>query len=169
MRQYIYALFFCCAANAWADCDTAVVPTTPSSHFNIQKNTALVQDKRTGLIWQRCTLGMQWSATDNTCVISANTPSQFTWQAALAYANSSSFAGFTDWRVPNKKELASIVEYQCRKPALNTVIFGGGETLWTSTPMPYFSQPSVWVIQFNDGSFANSGITQNYGVRLVRN
>jgi hypothetical protein len=33
------------------------------------------------------------------------------WEDALAYAESSTLAGYDDWRLPNVKELQSIVDY----------------------------------------------------------
>ncbi len=38
------------------------------------------------------------------------------WQDALAYAEGKVFAGYSDWRLPNTKELQSIVDYS-RSPA----------------------------------------------------
>lgn len=38
------------------------------------------------------------------------------WQEALAYAETKEFAGYTDWRLPDVKELQSIVDYS-RSPA----------------------------------------------------
>jgi len=35
-----------------------------------------------------------------------------TWQEALEYAENKEFAGYNDWRLPNIKELESIVDYQ---------------------------------------------------------
>ena len=34
-----------------------------------------------------------------------------TWQQALAYAEASTVDGYSDWRLPNAKELQSIVDY----------------------------------------------------------
>ncbi|WP_058485020.1 Lcl C-terminal domain-containing protein [Defluviitalea phaphyphila] len=34
-----------------------------------------------------------------------------TWEEALAYAENLELAGYTDWRLPNAKELQSIVDY----------------------------------------------------------
>ncbi|WP_068829413.1 Lcl C-terminal domain-containing protein [Pseudomonas sp. BMS12] len=42
------------------------------------------------------------------------------WPAALAYCESLSQAGHADWRLPNVKELQSIVDYRRPQPALDT-------------------------------------------------
>ena len=41
----------------------------------------------------------------------ADSGSGMDWEDALAYAESSTFAGYDDWRLPNIKELQSIVDY----------------------------------------------------------
>lgn len=47
--------------------------------------------------------GLQWQKTDS--AVGMN------WQAALAYAEGLSLGGYQDWRLPNAKELQSIVDY----------------------------------------------------------
>lgn len=58
-----------------------------------------VTDHNTGLMWEK--------KTDNI---------RYTWRDAfvvhVAGLNAPSFAGYTDWRMPNVKELASIVKYE---------------------------------------------------------
>ncbi|MGY5449949.1 Lcl C-terminal domain-containing protein [Agarivorans sp. MS3-6] len=46
------------------------------------------------------------------------------WQEALAYATDSTLASYTDWRVPNIKELHSIVDYTHSPSAQNEVDLG---------------------------------------------
>jgi len=61
--------------------------------------------------------GLMWSESDSS--------SDFDWEGALAYAESMSFAGYTDWRLPTIKELNSIVDYSKSQgePALNESVF----------------------------------------------
>lgn len=47
--------------------------------------------------------GLMWSKSDSGTGLN--------WSNALAYAESSALAGYTDWRLPNAKELQSIVDY----------------------------------------------------------
>ena len=97
----------------------------------------------------------------------AQDQTQYTWDQALAAAEGG-------WRLPNKKELASIIEYQCRLPAINAQLFSvvddgvSGNVYWTSTPLIYFSQPTVWAIDFADGAFINRATSEALRVRLVR-
>lgn len=43
----------------------------------------------------------------------------FTWQKALNYCETLSYAEYTDWRMPNINELASLVNYAKKEPASN--------------------------------------------------
>ena len=52
--------------------------------------------------------GLMWMQDDN--------EEGILWQDALAYAEGKEFAGYSDWRLPDAKELQSIVDYQ-RSPA----------------------------------------------------
>jgi hypothetical protein len=58
-----------------------------------------VTDRATGLMWQQGDSGQALN-----------------WQQGLAYAQGLSLAGHSDWRVPNAKELQSLVDYT-RSPA----------------------------------------------------
>jgi hypothetical protein len=53
-----------------------------------------VTDGATGLMWQQ-----------------ADDGSAYNWEDALSYAEGLVFAGYDDWRLPNAKELQSIVDY----------------------------------------------------------
>ncbi len=53
-----------------------------------------ITDKATGLMWSQ-----------------ADSGEGMEWEEALAYAESSTLAGHNDWRLPNIKELQSIVDY----------------------------------------------------------
>ena len=60
------------------------------------------------------------------------------WIKAMQHANTTVYAGYDDWRIPNIKELQSIVEYKCKRLALNLAVFPDDRThriLWSSTPI----------------------------------
>ena len=105
---------------AQQECPAGLDPTTPAEHFRFHPD-GTVTHLATGLVWQRCPLGTSWNDQgtpddylDDTC---DGTPTTHTWQAALNSAVGS------DLRLPNIKELGSIVELACVTPALNTRVF----------------------------------------------
>jgi len=85
--------------------------------FYIDHGNGTVTDKSTGLMWQKCSLGLSGSNCGTGVVLTYN------WQVALAVANENSASGYTDWRLPNMKELESLVEVACNRPAINQTIF----------------------------------------------
>ena len=72
----------------------------------VDNNDGTVTDNATGLMWSR---------DDNGEAIS--------WEAALAYAENATIAGYDDWRLPNIKELQSIADYSGVFPAMDTGVF----------------------------------------------
>jgi hypothetical protein len=90
------------------------------------------QDNSDGTITDRAT-GLMWSKTDS--------GTGMNWQQALAWAqalNATNYLGHHDWRLPNAKELQSLVDYS-RIPAIAPIFqitpLTDGEyaCFWTST------------------------------------
>ena len=67
-----------------------------------------ITDEATGLMWMKIDSG----ALD----AGINKDGKLNWQEALAWAENLQYAGYSDWRLPNVKELQSIVDYT-RSPA----------------------------------------------------
>ncbi|MGL0931097.1 DUF1566 domain-containing protein [Vibrio vulnificus] len=143
--------------------NTAIAASTPNTAFS-DNGDGTVAHHTTGLIWQRCSLGQSWDGTDCT-----GTATTFTWQQALAAATQDALAGFSDWRLPNKKELASIVEYRCYQPAINSQPFPNTPSAlyWSSSPITYYSD-RAWLVYFLSGEVSYHNKDSHYRVRLVR-
>jgi hypothetical protein len=158
-------LFALCgaAANAQQVCNDRINQTAPASRFTDNGN-GTVTDRRTGLMWQRCMVGFTFSdngtpanLADDSCAPSATIT--FLWQQALQDVVDSNaqggFAGFTDWRLPNVKELISIVEHQCANPAVNETIFPGtpptAEVFTSSPGNDGAGKTTVLLVQMTDG------------------
>jgi len=71
---------------------------------------------------------LEWMKQDNNNLGCGSLPGSldqdclFTWDEAFAFVaklNEAEFAGHTDWRMPNIKELISIVNYGARAPAVS--------------------------------------------------
>ena len=90
--------------------------TTPNSRY-VNNGKGIVTDRWTGLMWQRCAAGI----TGADCT--GGTATELSWQDALAYANNSTISGHSDWRLPNIKELRSLVAYDRHTPAINATLF----------------------------------------------
>lgn len=91
-----------------------------------------VLDTTTSLVWDQCPYGKSGA----TCA--TGTAFYGTWAGALdaaVAANTASYKGFTDWRVPNKNELESIVKIDSSSPAIDTTAFPGtpSDWFWSST------------------------------------
>ncbi|ENM5742683.1 DUF1566 domain-containing protein [Vibrio metoecus] len=143
--------------------NTAITATTPSADFS-DNGDGTVTHHTTGLIWQRCSLGQSWDGTDCT-----GTATTFTWEQALAAAAQHSLGGFSDWRLPNKNELASIVEYRCYGPAINSQPFPNTPSSWYWSSSPDADDSSyAWVVGFFHGDVYDYDKDNYSYVRLVR-
>jgi hypothetical protein len=121
-----------------------------------------VTDSKTGLIWRRCSEGQTWSG--STCT---GTAAIYTHEQALAQAQSQ--AGTAGWRLPNVKELFSIVNKAFMYPAIDSTAFPGTQSSWYWSSTPYArSSSSAWSVNFYNGFYSNESRDSDYRVRLVR-
>jgi hypothetical protein len=136
-----------------------------------------VTDLNTGLMWEKQSDDSSIHDRDNAFTF-ANAPTHIT---AL---NSASFAGHNDWRLPNIRELSSLVNYGVANPAITTSAFhtncfGGATVLngsctafsfyWSSTASTNLPG-SAFTVNFTDGTsgvFVKNG-TNAFAVRGVR-
>lgn len=58
-----------------------------------------------------------------------------TWEQALGYCENLVYAGYSDWRLPNRRELFSIVDFgTTNDPSINKTYFSNTQYIyWTST------------------------------------
>ena len=151
------------------ECNSAILASTSHLYDN---GNGTINDPKTGLVWKKCNEGEIWNSANNSCNGSADT---FTWQNALQRAqaiNNSNVGenlGKTDWRLPNIKELASIVELKCYKPSINLSLFP------TTVSWMYWSSSSVangsnyaWYVNFNYSNDSRNYKNLSFSVRLVR-
>ena len=123
---------------AWAV--QAACPVTPGRFV---ANGAEVTDTTTGLVWARCSLGQAWNGTSCT-----GAASLVYHERALVLAQSA-----VGWRLPNVKELASIVDRRCKEPATDSAAFPNISSyyFWASTIELWSSVDSAWYVDFSDG------------------
>lgn len=138
--------------------------TAPASRF-IDNGNGTVTDQASGLQWKRCAEGQTWSG--GTCT---GTVTTHNWQQALQLADAASYAGHSDWRLPNIKEISSIVERACYSPAIDQSVFPATPTnqyFWSASPYAGNSG-DAWSVYFYDGAVAYITKTDKRHVRLVR-
>ena len=146
-------------------CPTGIKQTKPDTQYVIIGDSEeLVFDTQTALMWMRCSLGQTWNG--NSCT---GTATSYTWKQALNAADTHSFAGFEDWRVPNIKELESLVEPACYSPAINQSVFPNtvSSHYWSSSPNAHHTA-SAWNVSFSYGNGSSYNKGNNKSVRLVR-
>ena len=143
-------------------CNTDILITKPDSQYTVHGD-GTVTDKQTGLMWQKCTLGL----TGASCA--AGIALTLTWQAALASANNNTDNGYSDWRVPNKNELESLAEQACQGPAINKTVFPAtvSNSYWSSSPYAYYNS-YAWIVNFSYGNVDSNDRSYSGYVRLVR-
>lgn len=121
-----------------------------------------VTDTVTGLMWDKCSWGQS-----NTTDCSGGAASSHTWADALALTVASPHRGYTDWRLPSKNELESLLDIAASNPAIDAAAFPNtvANGYWTSTT---YALGSAWFADF-DGSdtLADLKTSVRY-VRLVR-
>jgi hypothetical protein len=136
----------CTAGNPNAN----VIETTPTSSF-IDHGNGTVTHNLTGLMWKQAVQG------------------PIDWSTALAAAAADTTAGHSDWRLPNKKELESIVEHCGYSPSINQTLFPSTPAIIFWSGSSYVPNPSLaWGVLFFAGSSTTLDKTNTRYVRLVR-
>jgi hypothetical protein len=123
----------------------------------------VVRDASTGRMWQGCVAGR--SGTE----CASGVPSHMTWQAALAYCDGSSWGGYDDWRLPDRNELQSIVDYGQVRPSIDPTAFPDTPdgVCWSSSSW-LDSSSLAWRVVFNFGTVDNYDKTIDSYVRCIR-
>ena len=89
------------------------------NRFELDEKTGIIYDPLTGLMWsQKETDALDWDAATKAC-------------------SDSRLGGFTDWRMPTRHELLTILDLERFKPCLPPIFETAGEYLWTATETPY--------------------------------
>lgn len=135
----------------------AVRGTTNLYDMNyVDHGDGTVTDKSTSLMWAKNDSGKVMN-----------------WVEALEYAKTYELGGYTDWRLPNTKELQSLVDYEKTTfPAINTDFFNTSVTsfetekdayyVWTSTTQGDFKWTANYIAFGEAWSKKNSNATQYF-------
>ena len=150
----------------------AAAPATPRFSTSDPQSSGeiVVRDAYTGLQWKQCPQGLSGAS------CTGGTLASLTWSNALASAAAESFAGASDWRLPNIIELASIRDYTpvvFPAVALSAEFAGtaSNDAHWSSTndPRPD-SLANAYTYTYGESTAHNpaSKTAQPAAVRLVR-
>ena len=144
-----------------------MTPLAKADFYNNSDGT--VTDLGTTLMWQRC------SAPSEEVNCTNSLPSTYIWDDALAYCNALTLGDHTNWRLPNIKELHSILYLtKTTAPNINTSFFSDTEpaNYWSSTTF-VGTLDYAWYVNFDivGSQFVMTspqGKTNNEYVRCVR-
>lgn len=86
------------------------------------------------------------------------TPSTKNWTTSITNFEALEYAGYTDWYLPNVKQLVSIVNYQNSSPSIDTTYFPNTKTFkyWTGTTFK-LSTGSAWYVYFGSAGMSDFG------------
>ncbi|WP_303852448.1 DUF1566 domain-containing protein [Seleniivibrio woodruffii] len=123
----------------------------PAADFARDDTNNIVTDNRTGLMWQ-----------------DDEVSSAITWEDAITYCEDKSLGGYTDWRLPNQRELSSIVDRSTRNPSINPAFtLTAVNHYWSSTTYKFLTTYAL-ISDFSYGSTNMYPKTYLYYARCVR-
>ena len=165
-----FTLAFTIAQTAAASCRTSDLYLSAAPE-RFEQRDSLIIDSVTGLMWQRCLVGL--SGPD----CNQGKAQLLDWSQALTLAGSDEFEGYGDWRLPNLKELASLVEYACTAPTMNETLFPNSSAIrpdtgittfivWSATP--YYDSALIRYVDFSNAADNALHRSTSQLVRLVR-
>lgn len=97
-------------------------------------------------------------------------PVEKTWEEALHFCETLVLGGYEDWRLPNIRELDSIIDHSSRDPAAKIDAFSN--RYWSSTTYAVDYYPSdhgdAWFGDFTHGQIDHSDKTNTNNVRCMR-
>lgn len=149
--------------DAAASCNTNLTERSHNAQYLIAEDNT-VTDINTNLSWMRCPVGYTWQS-DN-CMEDTEKQQLFNWQEALTYAQTYQ-QNTPGWRLPNTKELESLVKRNCYNPSIEESVFSNMtlNNFWSSTNT---EGGAAWAVNFNEGGVIRLSQQNSYMIRLVK-
>ncbi|MDF3126167.1 DUF1566 domain-containing protein [Rheinheimera sp. 1928-s] len=164
-KYFCFMLMVALPVQAAQVCYSDISTTKPISSFQLNTD-GTVLDTTTKLMWSRCLVGQSWDSSSRSCT---GTAQQLDWSEALTESKRSALAGFSTWRLPNAKEVLTLIERSCVDPAINLTAFpaSNSENMWTGTTV--VNEPDrAWAIAMYSGKNNTKEKIVRLYVRLVR-
>ena len=119
-----------------------------TSRFETAEET--VTDKESSLMWQKQYVSSR------------------TWNEALSYCEEVSTGSYYDWRLPNKNELASLIDFEKSSGVASELSVLPAHKFWTSTTSAG-SASEAWAVDFATGAVESASKSDPKFVICVRN
>ncbi|XDD51129.1 DUF1566 domain-containing protein [Leptospira sp. WS92.C1] len=107
-----------------------------------------IVDSSSNLVWQKCSAGLSGAS------CASGTATRPNWVTALSYCDSLNFAGKSNWRLPNIKELNSIVDLTSSSSTLSIhpSLFPNTKNSFYWTSSSFAPSPgNAWSVFFQSG------------------
>ena len=136
---------------------TLMIAAEPGEEERFSRSMAgIVTDRQTGLQWQD-------DYSDNGGEIKSTE-----WIDAIAYCENLSLGGYSDWRLPNVRELLSIADRSRYNPAIDPVFQSVDSKLYWSSTTNADGTSFAWHVNFYYGFWSNFDKGGGLYVRCVR-
>lgn len=142
------------------DIDKTYTTTTNAVYTGGTALDETITDTVNNLIWQKCNMGQ----TGTTCSGGRTTAN---WANSISYCDTLSIGGNSNWRLPTKPELATLVSGSI-SPTTHTIFasYTIANNYWSSTTYAP-NTPNAWFVYFNNGLVNVINKTSNVYVRCV--
>lgn len=147
---------------------SAVLPPACGDSSRYQtKGDGMVTDTQTDLVWKQCSEGLSGSACDQGSLQAFTSLQSLTGR--LADANGAKELGHSDWRLPSRNELATLLNRTCTAPALETGVFPAtARASYASNTPDANATDRYWYVDFFQGDVGVGTLGVGRPLRLVR-
>lgn len=183
-------LFIQCGNTIYENSSIEKMVTNQREKPYIDNSNGTITDAQTNLMWKKCSEGQKYESSRKTCT---GLTKHYTWKHANDYFSSAEiFANYNDWRLPNERELETLIwcsngtlpenaAWGCdgknndkgfyKSPTIDKNAFPNTEKggYLSTTTGTYKKQKTYWVRWFSSGGkYGDSSDEIKGSVRLVR-
>lgn len=123
----------------------------------------IIKDNATKLLWQKCSAGQSGSD----CYTGFTETKK--WGDAKSYCTHLKLGGKTNWRLPEKKELLTLLDYTKIYMATNMDFFPNGDSSYWSNTIYAGDSDLSWAVYFSEGASDTTFHIDEHAVRCVAN